>query len=177
LNTLPTVKLDHLYRLTDDTGIVEHAVFAVPNYREGYATDDNARALIVAVLLEEMGIAAPADVKGLAYRYLAFLWFALEPTTNRFRNAMSYERQWLEDVGSEDSHGHCGDWEQYWEDPKTLRCGALRGVYSSLLFRWLWGFVAHVPGPTPCWDCRSTWTACLAIAPRQVQQMPWDTAC
>ena len=105
LNTLPKVKLDHLYRLTDDTGIVEHAVFAVPNYREGYATDDNARALIVAVLLEQMGIAASAETKELTYRYLAFLWFALEPTTNRFRNSMSYERQWLEDKGSEDSHG------------------------------------------------------------------------
>jgi hypothetical protein len=105
LNTLPNVKLDHLYRLTDDTGIIEHALFAIPNYREGYATDDNARALIVAVLLEQMGSAAPAGVKELAYRYLAFLWFALEPTSNRFRNSMSYERQWLEDKGSEDSHG------------------------------------------------------------------------
>jgi hypothetical protein len=105
LNSLPHVKLDHLYRLTDDTGIVEHAIFAVPNYREGYATDDNARALIVAVLLEQIGITAAAKGNGLAYRYLAFLWFALEPTTNRFRNSMSYERQWLEDMGSEDSHG------------------------------------------------------------------------
>ena len=105
MNTLPAIKLDHLSRLTDDTGIVEHAVFAVPNYREGYTTDDNARALIVAVFLEQMGIAASGEARGFAYRYLAFLWFALDPTTNRFRNTMSYERQWLEDTGSEDSHG------------------------------------------------------------------------
>jgi hypothetical protein len=105
LKTIPEINLDHLYRLTDDTGIIEHAVFAVPNYGEGYATDDNARALIVAVLLEQLGSSAPARVKELAYRYLAFLWFALEPTSNRFRNSMSYERQWLEDKGSEDSHG------------------------------------------------------------------------
>ncbi len=57
LDRLPAVKLDHLYRMTDHTGIVEHAVFVVPNYPEGYSTDDNARALIVAILLEEMGIA------------------------------------------------------------------------------------------------------------------------
>ncbi len=56
LDRLPDVKLDHLYRMTDHTGILEHAVFSVPNYPEGYSTDDNARALIVAILLEELGI-------------------------------------------------------------------------------------------------------------------------
>src|SRR5205823_12110525 len=55
LDRLPAVKLDHLRRMTDHTGIVEHAVFTVPNYPEGYSTDDNARALIVAILLEELG--------------------------------------------------------------------------------------------------------------------------
>src|SRR6266576_3018622 len=53
LDRLPSIKLDHLVRMTDQTGIVEHAVFVVPNYPEGYTTDDNARALIVAILLEE----------------------------------------------------------------------------------------------------------------------------
>src|SRR5579864_1815527 len=52
---LPTLKLDHLYRLTDDTGILQHATFAVPNYSEGYATDDNARALVLTVLIEQLG--------------------------------------------------------------------------------------------------------------------------
>jgi glycosyltransferase involved in cell wall biosynthesis len=51
LDRLPPVNLDHLYRMTDQTGIVEHAVFVIPNYPEGYSTDDNARALIVAILL------------------------------------------------------------------------------------------------------------------------------
>src|SRR5580700_7352127 len=59
LDRLPPVKLDHLNRMTDHTGMVEHAVFAVPNYPEGYTTDDNARALIVAILLEEWGAGAP----------------------------------------------------------------------------------------------------------------------
>jgi hypothetical protein len=105
LDRLPAVKLDHLRRMTDHTGIVEHAVFVVPNYPEGYTTDDNARALIVAILLDEFGSSAPAGASDLASRYLAFLWLAFNPTTRRFRNCLSYERQWQEPEGSEDSHG------------------------------------------------------------------------
>src|ERR1700692_4358270 len=77
LDRLPIVKLDHLYRMTDHTGIVEHAVFVVPNYAEGYSTDDNARALLVAILAEEVGNSAPAGSLDVASRYLAFLWLAL----------------------------------------------------------------------------------------------------
>jgi glycosyltransferase involved in cell wall biosynthesis len=105
LDRLPRIKLDHLYRMTDSTGILEHAVFVVPNYPEGYTTDDNARALIVAIFLEELGVSVPAGSADLASRYLAFLWLAFEPVTKRFRNCLSYERQWQEPEGSEDSHG------------------------------------------------------------------------
>jgi glycosyltransferase involved in cell wall biosynthesis len=105
LDRLPLIKLDHLRRMTDATGIVEHAIFVVPNYPEGYTTDDNARALIVAILLEGLGVTAPAGAADLASRYLAFLWFAFDPATRRFRNCLSYERQWQEPGGSEDSHG------------------------------------------------------------------------
>jgi glycosyltransferase involved in cell wall biosynthesis len=105
LDRLPAMKLDHLYRMTDSTGIVEHAVFVVPNYPEGYTTDDNARALIVAILLEQLGAAAPPGSEDLAARYLAFLWLAFDQSTRRFRNCLSYERQWQEAEGSEDSHG------------------------------------------------------------------------
>jgi glycosyltransferase involved in cell wall biosynthesis len=105
LDRLPAMKLDHLYRMTDATGILEHAVFVVPNYPEGYTTDDNARALIVAILLEQLGVAAPHGSVDLASRYLAFLWLAFDPSTRRFRNCLSYERQWQETEGSEDSHG------------------------------------------------------------------------
>lgn len=105
LDRLPAIKLDHLYRMTDATGMVEHAVFVVPNYPEGYSTDDNARALIVAILLEQLGVSAPAGSADLASRYLAFLWFAFDPATKRFRNCLSYERLWQESEGSEDSHG------------------------------------------------------------------------
>ena len=105
LDRLPAIRLDHLYRMTDTTGIVEHAVFVVPNYPEGYTTDDNARALIVAILLEQLGIVAPAGFADLASRYLAFLWLAFDHSTNTFRNCLSYERQWQDPEGSEDSHG------------------------------------------------------------------------
>src|SRR5271156_681326 len=105
LDLLPPINLDHLSRMTDQTGIVEHAIFTVPNYPEGYSTDDNARALIVAIFLEELGSGIPAGSSGLAARYLAFLWLAFDPTTKRFRNCLSYERQWQEPEGSEDSHG------------------------------------------------------------------------
>jgi len=105
LDRLPAIKLDHLYRMTDHTGMVEHAVFVVPNYPEGYSTDDNARALIVTTLLEEIGVHAPANSADLASRYLAFLWHAFDPTTKRFRNSLTYECQWHESEHSEDSHG------------------------------------------------------------------------
>ena len=105
LDRLPAIKLDHLYRMTDHTGIVEHAVFVVPNYTEGYTTDDNARALIVTTLLEDLGIRAPDGSVDLASRYLAFLWHAFDPLTKRFRNCLGYECQWQEPEGSEDSHG------------------------------------------------------------------------
>ena len=51
---LPTLKLNHLSRMTDSTGVFQHAIFSVPNFSEGYCTDDNARAFILAVLLDEM---------------------------------------------------------------------------------------------------------------------------
>jgi len=105
LDRLPAIKLDHLLRMTDHTGLLEHAVFVVPNYPEGYSTDDNARALIVAILLESFGAGVPRGSADLASRYLAFLWLAFDPATKRFRNCLSYERQWQEPEGSEDSHG------------------------------------------------------------------------
>lgn len=105
LDRLPAINLEHLQRLTDSMGIVEHSVFIVPNYPEGYSTDDNARALIVTVLLEESGGLAQLGPVDLASRYLAFLWLALDSATKRFRNCLSFEREWQEPEGSEDSHG------------------------------------------------------------------------
>lgn len=102
---LPELTLSHLHRMTDDTGMLQHAVFAVPNHREGYTTDDNARALIVGIMAQELGLSENSEAGKLASRYLAFLWLAFNPANGRFRNFMSYERHWQELQGSEDSHG------------------------------------------------------------------------
>jgi hypothetical protein len=99
------LNLSHLRRLTDDTGLVQHANFTVPNYHEGYATDDNARGLIVAVYLEERGEELPEEMAVLAFRYLAFLIHAFNSLNSRFRNFLSFDRHWHEKAGSEDSHG------------------------------------------------------------------------
>jgi glycosyltransferase involved in cell wall biosynthesis len=99
---LPPLRLDHLRRMTDDTGMLQHAIFTVPNYREGYTIDDNARALMVSTLLEELGNEQALE---LTSRYLAFVGYAFNAETGRFRNFMDYQRNWLEDSGSDDSHG------------------------------------------------------------------------
>ncbi len=99
---LPTLKLDHLRNMTDETGILQHAIFTIPNYHEGYTTDDNARALIVSALLEDV---VNQEAFELASRYLAFVWYAYNAETGRFRNFMTYQRTWLEANGSDDSHG------------------------------------------------------------------------
>jgi hypothetical protein len=101
---LPYFKLEHLVSLTDSTGIFQHARFTVPNFGEGYCTDDNARAFILTVLLEELG-EQPAQARRLATTYLAFLNYAFDKKSKRFRNFMSFDRKWLEETGSEDSNG------------------------------------------------------------------------
>ncbi|MEP6669155.1 MAG: glycosyltransferase family 4 protein [Chthoniobacter sp.] len=99
----PPLKLDHLFKMSDHTGIFQHAIYNVPNYHEGYCTDDTARAFIFTVLLREMGDTSP-EVNRLASSYLAFLWYAFDANTRRFRNFMNHHREWIERAGSEDSH-------------------------------------------------------------------------
>lgn len=101
---LPEIKLEYLHRMTDDTGMLQHAKYTVPDRTHGYCVDDNARALIVAVTLQDL---QPLDsaLSGLTSIYLGFLGHAFNGQTGRFRNFMSYDRHWLEETGSEDSHG------------------------------------------------------------------------
>ena len=101
---LPELKLAHLARMTDSTGVFQHAIFSVPNFSEGYCTDDNARAFILAVLLAEMSD-EPECERGLASTSAAFLHYAFDPQRGRFHNHMSFDRRWLDEQGSEDSHG------------------------------------------------------------------------
>ena len=103
---LPELRLDHLEGLSDDTGIFQHARFTVPRRDYGYCTDDNARALIVAVRAADCaGDVGDVRVHSLADRYLSFLEHALDGQTNRFRNFLSFDRRWQEETGSEDCHG------------------------------------------------------------------------
>ena len=101
---LPKLKTDHVLRLSDSTGILQHALFSVPNFSHGYCTDDNARALLLTLLWKDLGETSPA-LDQLATTCLAFLAYALDPQIRRFRNFMGYDRSWLEAVGSEDAHG------------------------------------------------------------------------
>jgi glycosyltransferase involved in cell wall biosynthesis len=101
---LPELKIDHLWRMTDSTGVFQHATFSVPNFSEGYCTDDNARAFILAVLLDELG-EETEGVRSIATTSAAFLNHAFDPQTKRFHNHMGFDRRWLDDPGSEDSHG------------------------------------------------------------------------
>lgn len=100
---LPEVNLVHLKNMTDTTGVLQHAVFSAPNRNEGYCTDDNSRALLVAIMNKYL-IQDP-DIDKLVMTYLAFIHHSFNPKNGLFRNFMSYDRKWLEEAGSEDSNG------------------------------------------------------------------------
>lgn len=102
---LPEIILTHVRAMTDDTGLLQHAIFNIPRYDDGYCVDDNARALLLMTCLEADGYDDPAVVRTLASRYLAFVSHAFNRSSGRFRNFLSYDRRWLEACGSEDSHG------------------------------------------------------------------------
>jgi len=107
LDQLPELKLNHLHRLTDDTGMLQHSIFTIPNRREGYTTDDNARALIFSLLLEQIEEDRPPQesASNSAGLYLGFLEHAFNSAKGRFKNFLLYDRRWNEPVGSEDCHG------------------------------------------------------------------------
>ncbi len=98
--TLP--KLDHLYRMTDRTGIIQHATYHLPNFRTGYTTDDNARALTAALRLYELE--PNAAVMTLAETYLSFLVYAQRPD-GWWHNFVDYSHRFLDDRGSDDAFG------------------------------------------------------------------------
>src|SRR3990172_4141837 len=102
---LPEVNLEHLSLMTDHTGMLQHGSFSVPRYEDGYCLDDNVRALLLTVLLEDQGTDDGKAVRALASRYLAFVSHAFDREAGRFRNFLSYSRRWVEACGSEDSHG------------------------------------------------------------------------
>jgi glycosyltransferase involved in cell wall biosynthesis len=101
--TLPQMQLGHFMSMCDDTGLFQHAVYSVPDRSHGYCVDDNARALLVACVLNMPGEQRLPEV--LTGRFAAFVQHAWNADAGRFRNFMSFDRRWLEDIGSEDSHG------------------------------------------------------------------------
>ena len=129
---LPEIKLDHLKSLTDDTGILQHANHTIPDRYYGYCTDDNARALLVAVLGQKYMPSNGFGLDALAGHYLGFLLYAYNDKNGRFRNFMDYSRQWAEEIGSEDSHGRSlwclGKAVAFLENPSHL-------AVSTILFK------------------------------------------
>lgn len=118
----------HIFRMTDDTGMLQHSTFDVPNPEFGYTTDDNARALIMAVMLYE----ATGDNKylNLAYRYLSFLFYAKKGKW--FRNFMDYDRKFTEKRGSQDCFGRCV-WSLGYASSQTCLPSSFRQAAGFLL--------------------------------------------
>ena len=98
----PPIDFRYFRQLTDDTGIIQHGLFGVPNRATGYTTDDNARALVVAV--QEYERTRTPEALHLSALYLASLFYALTPE-GTFHNLMSYDRRWLDTSCSGDCHG------------------------------------------------------------------------
>jgi glycosyltransferase involved in cell wall biosynthesis len=125
---LPHPRLNHLRVMSDDTGMLQHARFDVPDRDHGYCTDDNARALIVTLLAQRVLSDSDHDGSDLAHRYLSFLQQAFNEQNGRFRNFMSYERRWQEEEGSEDSHGRA-----MWALGQTVRDSSLHGMAAAAM--------------------------------------------
>jgi glycosyltransferase involved in cell wall biosynthesis len=98
----PDMQIGHFLSMCDDTGLFQHAVHSVPDRSHGYCVDDNARALLLACALNNPGEQRLSEI--LTARFAAFVQHAWNPDTRRFRNFMGFNRTWLEDTGSEDSH-------------------------------------------------------------------------
>ena len=100
---LPDIQTGHLLSLCDSTGMLQHAIHSVPDRAHGYCIDDNARALLLA---SELAQSEQEELPGaVTAHFAAFIQHAWNADAGRFRNFMSYDRKWLEESGSEDSHG------------------------------------------------------------------------
>ncbi len=98
----PEFNIDHLQRLTDDSGIVQHAIGCVPNFKSGYCLDDNARALIVC--LQAYQQTGDPKFLPLIYRYTSYLAY-LQNEDGTFKNYLTYDHQLTEETGSDDAYG------------------------------------------------------------------------
>ena len=176
---LPEISLKHVQAMTDDTGMLQHAIFNIPRYEDGYCLDDNARALLLMTLLADAGSDDPTARSRRSHsRYLAFVSHAFERTSGRFRNFLSYARQWLEPCGSQDSHGRA-----LWALGAVVgRAGdpgrhSLAGdLFHAASRRWPHSR-ARGPGPTRSSASMSTCGRSRATAPSKRSVSTSQTAC
>ena len=130
LNSLPQPRLEHLRRMSDETGLIQHARYSVPNRISGYTTDDNARALVASVWAARAGL----DTSALVDRYLAFLQWA-QRADGSFHNEFGYDRRPIFPGISEDATGHAawalGEFLQ-WEEQEGKRALATELLLASL---------------------------------------------
>jgi glycosyltransferase involved in cell wall biosynthesis len=163
LTELPDIKLDHLYRMTDSSGIFQHAIVAVPNFSTGYCTDDNARALIATVLLEELGESSPHLIN-VATVYAAFLQYAFDPKLARFRNFMEFNRSWKGEAISEDCCGRA-----------LLALGICVGRSKNLGFQALAGQIfAQALSPATGFSSPRAWALALIGAHEYLRRFNGD---
>jgi len=99
---LPEFSLAHINRLTDDTGIIQHAKFGIPNLKEGYCLDDNARALLMVLMTYKQ--TKNKQALELLPIYLSYIHY-MQNADGTFKNFLSFSRNFLDKVGSEDSFG------------------------------------------------------------------------
>lgn len=99
---LPEPPLDHLQRLTDDTGLYQHATFTIPNRDHGYCSDDNARGVVA--MTKYYAQYAEPDALRLFDTYLSFICHA-QRSDGTVKNLMSFERQWLRNEPVHDALG------------------------------------------------------------------------
>jgi len=100
---IPNIDLRHLRVMTDCTGMLQHALYSVPDRLHGYCTDDNSRALVASMMYYDL--TQDVSVLPLVTNYLSFLNSAYDKETGKFRNFMSYERQWIDDACDDDVQG------------------------------------------------------------------------
>lgn len=144
-----TPDLSAVERMSDSTGMLQHAIYSVPDRRHGYCIDDNARALIFMTQAPDID---PVTRDKWTTIYASFLQYAWNPEARRYRNFMRFDRTWCEDVGSEDSNGRTlwalgvtardaqmpkhRDWAQMWFDATAslaLDLGSLRAQAFAML--------------------------------------------
>ncbi len=135
-----SLKDDWIFLFTDDTGMLQHSIYGIPDRNHGYTTDDNARALIMALLLYERD--RKKKYLDLIYRYSSFLFYA-QNGNGKFRNFMGYDRKWLEEEGSDDCFGRC-IWAVGFAISNDLTPKGIKNTLSDMLKK----AIPHVSGLT-----------------------------